>query len=78
MLDKSHLDEKICSFCNFSEVYKGKVKYNKGICPVAEELNDKRYMGIGMCSYEYSNKEIEAIIIAFNKVWDNIKLLKSV
>ena len=61
-----------------SEVYKGKVNYNKGICPVAEELNDKRYMGIGMCSYEYSNKEIESIIIAFNKVWDNIKFLKPV
>ena len=59
-----------------SEIYKGKVKYDKGICPVAEELNDKRYMGIGMCSYEYSNKEIDSIIFAFKKVWDNIEILK--
>ncbi len=59
-----------------SEIYKGKVKYDKGICPVAEELNDKRYMGMGMCSYEYSNKEIDSIIFAFKKVWDNIEILK--
>ena len=59
-----------------SEIYKGKVKYDKGICPVAEELNDKRYMGIAMCSYEYSNKEIDSIIFAFKKVWDNIEILK--
>ena len=59
-----------------SEIYKGKVKYDKGICPVAEELNDKRYMGIAMCSYEYSNKEIDSIIFAFKKVWDNIESLK--
>ena len=44
--------------------------------PVAEELSEKRYMGIGMCSYEYSNKEIDSIIFAFKKVWDNIELLK--
>ena len=44
--------------------------------PVAEELSEKRYMGIGMCSYEYSNKEIDSIIFAFKKVWDNIEILK--
>ena len=58
------------------EIYKGKVKYDKGICPVAEGLNDNRYMGIAMCAYEYSNKEIDSIIFAFKKVWDNIEVLK--
>ena len=42
----------------------------------SEELNDNRYMGIGICAYEYSNKEIDSIIFAFKKVWANIELLK--
>ena len=57
------------------EIYKGKVKYNKGICPVAEELNNK-IMGIGMCLYEYSNEEIDSIIFAFKKVWSNLDSLR--
>ena len=56
--------------------YKGQVKYDKGICPVAEELQDHKYMGLNVCSYDYSNRDVELIIQAFIKVWDNLSSLK--
>ena len=56
--------------------YKGSVSYKKGICPVAESLNDGKYMGIGMCEYSYTDQQINLIIKAFQKVWANLDLLK--
>jgi len=58
-----------------SDVYNGNVRYEKGICPVAEDLNDNRYLGIGMCAYEYSDADIDLIIEAFHKVWSNLDKL---
>ena len=48
------------------------INYEKGICPVAEELNDKTFFGIEMCLYEYSDKNIEELINAFLKVFENL------
>jgi dTDP-4-amino-4,6-dideoxygalactose transaminase len=59
-----------------AEFYKGSVSYEKGICPVAEELQDRRFMGIGLCNYSYTNEEIGLIVQAFHKVWNNLKELK--
>lgn len=51
---------------------KRKYNYKKGICPVAEKLNDKYFMGIEMCKYNFDKKDINKIISAFKKVWTNI------
>jgi dTDP-4-amino-4,6-dideoxygalactose transaminase len=56
-----------------AEFYKGNVSYQKGICPVAEKLQDSRYIGIGLCLYRYTDKETELIIQAFRKVWSNLE-----
>ncbi|MBN1392871.1 MAG: DegT/DnrJ/EryC1/StrS family aminotransferase [Sedimentisphaerales bacterium] len=56
-----------------SEFYKGDVSYQKGICPVAEKLQDSRYVGIGMCLHKYTDKETDLIIQAFHKVWSNLQ-----
>ena len=48
------------------------INYKKGICPVAEELNDKTFFGIEMCLYEYNDKNIEELINAFQKVFENL------
>lgn len=58
-----------------SEFIDREVSYQKGICPVAEELNDSSYIGFGMCVYELSNADIDLIIRAFIKVWDNLESL---
>jgi len=51
------------------------VNYSKGICPVAEELNDSTYMGFGMCVYDLSDQDIVLIVDAFRKVWANLDTL---
>jgi dTDP-4-amino-4,6-dideoxygalactose transaminase len=54
------------------------VSYSKGICPVAEELNDSTYLGFGMCVYDLSNEDIDLIIKAFRKVWNNFDVLRKI
>ena len=52
------------------------VDYSKGICPVAEELHDRSYLGFAMCLHELSDKDIDLLIKAFCKVWTNLDLLR--
>lgn len=51
------------------------ISYEKGICPVAERLNEIDYFGIEMCLHQYGNKEIDLIVEAFYKVWKNLDKL---
>lgn len=60
-----------------SEICKRLVNYEKGICPVAEELNDKTYIGFNICLYNLDKEDIELIIAAFHKVWGNLEHLKN-
>ena len=49
--------------------------YSKG-SPVAEELHDRKFMGFDMCLFELPDNDIELIIKAFKKVWDNLNELR--
>lgn len=51
------------------------VDYSKGICPVAESLNDTAFICYELCLYEMDNADVDAIIEAFNKVWCNLDFL---
>ena len=55
--------------------YAKKVKYGKGICPVADDMLDNKYMSILLCSYNFQKKDAENIIKAFHKVWNNLKII---
>jgi len=59
-----------------SEICKREVSYRKGICPVAEQLNDSNFMSLGLCVFDLNNNDIELIISAFQKVWNNMAELK--
>jgi len=59
-----------------AEFYKGNVSYKKGICPVAEELQEKSYIGIGVSTRKYTNEDVDLIIKAFHKVWNNLDELR--
>lgn len=59
-----------------SEYCKRNIDYSKGICPNAEELNDKSFIGIGMCVYDLSLEDIKLMSMAFKKVWQNLDSLK--
>ena len=43
--------------------------YSKGICPVAESLQDNSFLGLQMCMFELNEERINDIICAFRKVW---------
>jgi perosamine synthetase len=55
-----------------SDICKRDVDYSKGICPVAEELNDSTYLGFGICAYDLGEQEADLMVQAFNKVWANL------
>ena len=59
-----------------SGLCKRDVSYAKGICPVAEELNDFSYLGFGLCQYDLSSADVDMIIAAFHKVWFNLDKLQ--
>jgi hypothetical protein len=53
------------------------VKYNKGICPNAEELHEKTYIGFGISGLKLNDKDIRKIANTFEKVWANLDVLES-
>ena len=59
-----------------SDICHREVSYQKGICPVAEELHEFTYMGIEMCVYELEDSDIDLIVKAFHKVWNQLGVLK--
>jgi perosamine synthetase len=59
-----------------SDICKRQVSYDKGICPVAERLNDVSYMGLGLCVHDFDLEDIKQIVAAFRKVWANLDQLK--
>lgn len=61
-----------------SDICHRDVDYSKGICPVAEKLNDSTYMGFGLCVYDLTNADVDLIVMAFRKVWANLDALKGI
>jgi dTDP-4-amino-4,6-dideoxygalactose transaminase len=59
-------------------VYAGNVSYAKGICPVAEDYDDSRMLGLQLCKHFYTDDEVDLVIKAFRKVWDNLPALKEI
>lgn len=55
-------------------IYNNKVNYKKGICPVAEEMHDKSFIGFQICLFEISIKEVDLIFKTFEKVWKILKI----
>ncbi len=60
-----------------AEICRREVNYDKGICPVAEEMHDRSYVGFAMCLHELEKTDIELIVQAFKKVWANLDCLLS-
>jgi len=61
-----------------SSICRREVSYERGICPVAETLQDSSYLGLVLCLYEFCPSEVESTIAAFRKVWDNLDRLAEV
>ncbi len=59
-----------------SEFCKRDISYEKGICPIAEKLNEQEFLGFGICAFDYTDDQIFKIIEAFKKVWKNLDFLR--
>ena len=55
--------------------YAKNISYSKGICPVAETLHSKSYIGFGISGLKLKEKDVKNIGIAFRKVWANLDSL---
>ena len=51
-------------------------KYERGLCPIAEELYMNSLLEFCICSYQLDKKELNDSIDAFQKVFDNLDKLK--
>jgi perosamine synthetase len=58
-----------------SDICRRDVSYAKGICPVAEELQDTSYLGFAMCLNDMTNEDADLMVKAFRKVWGNLAVL---
>lgn len=58
-----------------SKDYKSKIKYNKGICPVAERLFEKELLLTNICNSQRTKKDIGLFIKAIAKIESQIKEL---
>ncbi len=59
-----------------SDSSESQILYKKGDCPVAEGFNEKGFLSMQLCSFEYHEKDIELVIDSFHKVWNNLDQLK--
>jgi perosamine synthetase len=44
-------------------------------CPVAERLHQRDFFYLGVCAHEYHDAEVQLVVAAFRKVWDNLPSL---
>ena len=61
-----------------SSICKRDISYEKGICPVAERLQDSTYLAFENCDWDLSKEDIELFGNAFNKVFSQLDSLKKI
>jgi dTDP-4-amino-4,6-dideoxygalactose transaminase len=54
-----------------SEFYKGKTRYEKGICPVVERLHDKEFVSHEMMRPGMTKMDLDDVVEAFHKVYEH-------
>jgi len=59
-----------------SPMYKGKINYAKGICPVAEALYEKELFLVGLVYASMTKKDLDDIAKAFEKVYEARETLR--
>ena len=52
------------------------IDYSRGICPVAEELHERSFLGISLCMNQYPPGDVDLVVQAFAKVWSQLDALR--
>ena len=51
--------------CIWKKIFHGQLiknyNYQEGICPIAEEMNQKSFLGIELCKFEFTSKDINKL-----------------
>jgi len=45
------------------------VTYGPGLCPVAEDLHQRTFLGLNLCAHPYNDLQVDQVVSAFRKVW---------
>ena len=65
--------------CPFKcSLYKGKISYEKGLCPVSERLYFDEFITTDICKYPNSENEVFEFVSAVGKITNNVNQLKSI
>lgn len=56
--------------------YRGKVSYERGICPVVEQMHFEELMYHGLCHANMTEADLADIVRAFHKVFENLSALR--
>lgn len=51
------------------------IDYAPGLCPAAEELHSKSFLGLNICMNELPTRDVNLVIEAFHKVWSALDQL---
>lgn len=57
-------------------MYKGELNYSIGLCPVCEDLHYNKLFSNEFIVNSMTNEDIDDVVEAFEKVWENIEELK--
>ena len=60
-----------------SDICHREVDYSHGICPVAESLHESAFLGFEMCLNDLADAEVDLMVQAFHKVWEQLDFLKA-
>jgi hypothetical protein len=53
------------------------VRYGPGLCPVAEELHGRTFLGLALGQFAHAPADIDRIVAAFRKVWAHLPALRA-
>ena len=53
---------------------KSSVTYGPGLCPVAEDLHQRTFLGLNLCAHAYTDSEVDQVVVAFRKVWAYLEI----
>jgi perosamine synthetase len=59
-----------------SDICRREVDYRKGICPTAERLHERDYLGFAACLHDLGDADVDLMLAAFAKVWDSLDSLR--
>ena len=53
------------------------VQYGPGLCPVAEDLHTRAFLGLALGQFSHGDEEVGLIVRAFHKVWSQLDKLRT-